>query len=109
MSGSVQPDPTFWARRSRWWVTGGGGFLGKLGDACDPSALGAEVRVIRPVDYDLRVAERARAAVDGAEVVIHLAARVGGIGFNRRNPALYSPTTTRSWARTCSNSRGWRA
>jgi GDP-L-fucose synthase len=25
--------------------------------------------------------------VEGAEIVIHLAARVGGIGFNRRNPA----------------------
>src|SRR6202007_1814774 len=29
----------------------------------------------------------ARDAVDGAQVVIHLAANVGGIGFNRRNPA----------------------
>src|SRR5205085_3097744 len=31
-------------------------------------------------------AQRARAAVEGADIVMHLAARVGGIGFNRRNP-----------------------
>ena len=85
MSGSVQPDPTFWEEKPVV-VTGGGGFLGKP-VVRDLEALGAEVRVIRSGDYDLRVAERARAAVDGAEVVIHLAARVGGIGFNRRNPA----------------------
>jgi GDP-L-fucose synthase len=38
-------------------------------------------------EYDLRDPEACRAAVDGADVVIHLAARVGGIGYNRRNPA----------------------
>ena len=42
---------------------------------------------IRSAEYDLRDPAAARAAVDGAEIVIHLAARVGGIGFNRRNPA----------------------
>ena len=50
-------------------------------------ALDADVRVIRSADHDLRDRVAARAAVDGAEIVIHLAARVGGIGFNRRNPA----------------------
>jgi GDP-L-fucose synthase len=45
------------------------------------------VRVIRSSEHDLRVAEQVRDAVEGAEVVLHLAARVGGIGFNRRNPA----------------------
>jgi GDP-L-fucose synthase len=43
--------------------------------------------VIRSAELDLRTAEGARAAVQGAQVVLHLAARVGGIGFNRRNPA----------------------
>jgi GDP-L-fucose synthase len=43
--------------------------------------------VIRSAEYDLRDAAATRAALEGAEVVIHLAARVGGIGFNRRNPA----------------------
>ena len=43
--------------------------------------------LIRSADHDLRDPAAARVAVDGAEIVIHLAARVGGIGFNRRNPA----------------------
>ena len=49
--------------------------------------LGADVAVPRSAEYDLRDPAAARAALEGAEVVIHLAARVGGIGFNRRNPA----------------------
>src|SRR3954454_11946764 len=74
----------FWTGKSVV-VTGGGGFLGKptvtmLEDA------GAEVRVIRSSEYDLRDAGATREALDGAQVVLHLAARVGGIGFNRRNP-----------------------
>jgi len=51
------------------------------------SEAGAEVRVIRSAEHDLREAAACREAVDGAEVVFHLAARVGGIGYNRRNPA----------------------
>ena len=49
--------------------------------------MGAEVRVIRSARHDLRDPAATRAAVDDAQVVIHLAANVGGIGFNRRNPA----------------------
>ena len=67
-------------------VTGGAGFLGSaVVGLLVP--LGADVRVVRSADHDLRDPEATRAAVDGAEIVIHLAARVGGIGFNRRNPA----------------------
>jgi GDP-L-fucose synthase len=50
--------------------------------------LEAKVRVIRSAQFDLREPTAARQAVDSASVVIHLAANVGGIGFNRRNPAL---------------------
>jgi GDP-L-fucose synthase len=49
--------------------------------------LGAEVRVIRRAEFDLRDPVAARDALEGAEIVVHLAANVGGIGFNRRNPA----------------------
>ena len=38
-------------------------------------------------DTDLRVWENCLQAVEGQELVIHLAASVGGIGFNQENPA----------------------
>jgi GDP-L-fucose synthase len=74
----------FW-RGTSVAVTGGGGFLGK------PTVrlleeVGADVRVIRSADHDLVDPAAAADAVAGAEVVFHLAARVGGIGFNRANP-----------------------
>jgi GDP-L-fucose synthase len=81
----AQPSPEFWDGR-RVTVTGGTGFLG-IATVRDLEQLGADVTVVRSSEHDLRSAEQARDAVDGAQVVIHLAARVGGIGFNRRNPA----------------------
>jgi len=80
-----RPDPGFWAGRAVA-VTGGAGFLGRpvvqlLEDA------DADVRVVRSAEFDLRERQAADAALEGADVVIHLAARVGGIGFNRSNPA----------------------
>jgi GDP-L-fucose synthase len=82
---SAQPDAGFWSGRSTV-VTGGAGFLGRA-VVRDLEALGAGVRVTRSAEHDLRDPAAARAALDGADVVIHLAANVGGIGFNRRNPA----------------------
>jgi GDP-L-fucose synthase len=67
-------------------VTGGAGFLGGAAMA-RLDDLGANARVVRSADFDLRDPAATRAAIDGGEVVLHLAARVGGIGFNRRNPA----------------------
>jgi GDP-L-fucose synthase len=82
---SRQPSPAFWEGRAVT-VTGGAGFLGRV-VVRDLRELGAEVRAIRSSEYDLRDPAAARDAVDGAEIVVHLAANVGGIGFNRRNPA----------------------
>jgi GDP-L-fucose synthase len=81
---STVPDPGFWSGR-RVVVTGGAGFLGKPTSALLRD-LGAEVSVVRSAEHDLREREAAFAALEGAEVVLHLAANVGGIGFNRRNP-----------------------
>jgi GDP-L-fucose synthase len=79
------PNEDFWQGTSVV-VTGGAGFLGGA-VMTRLAALGADARLVRSAEHDLRDPAATRAAVDGAEVVIHLAARVGGIGFNRRNPA----------------------
>ena len=81
----AEPAPHFWDGKPVV-VTGGAGFLGR------PivrllKELGAETTIVRSADHDLRDPRAARAAVDGAGVVLHLAANVGGIGFNRANPA----------------------
>jgi GDP-L-fucose synthase len=82
---SGAPSEAFWQGKPVV-ITGGAGFLG--GAVVAPlERLGADARVVRSAEHDLRDPAATRAAVDGAEVVIHLAARVGGIGFNRRNPA----------------------
>jgi GDP-L-fucose synthase len=82
---SSAPDPGFWSGK-RVVVTGGGGFLGRPTTAL-LRELAGEVSVVRSAEYDLRDREACFRALDGAEVVLHLAANVGGIGFNRRNPA----------------------
>ena len=51
----------------------------------------------RSAEHDLTDPPPAGEALAGAEVVLHLAANVGGIGYNRRNPARWSATTWR-WA-----------
>ena len=81
----TRPDRSFWQGRSTV-VTGGAGFVGSavVRDLCE---LDADVRVVRSAEHDLREPSQARAALEGADVAIHLAANVGGIGFNRRNPA----------------------
>jgi GDP-L-fucose synthase len=71
-------------------VTGGGGFLGShlvarlREDGLDPF-------VARRRDYDLTVAaDTERMFADARpELVLHLAAEVGGIGANRANPGRY--------------------
>ncbi len=85
MSPGGDPSPDFWAGRNVV-VTGGAGFLGSA-VVRDLNELGADVRVVRSAEYDLRDPQACRDAVEGAGVVIHLAANVGGIGYNRDNPA----------------------
>ena len=78
---------------SRTWsdrrvvVTGGAGFLGRRVVA-ELEARGAgNIVVPRSAEHDLRTRAACREALRGADVVIHLAARVGGIGFNIAEPA----------------------
>lgn len=69
-------------------VTGGGGFVGThlLEAMRQRGVKDDDVRVPRSKETDLRVWDNCVKAVSGMDVVIHLAALVGGIGFNRRNP-----------------------
>jgi GDP-L-fucose synthase len=80
----------FWRGR-RVMVTGGGGFLGKAVVRRLESAGADEIFVPRSQDYDLRTPEGIeRALTDGRpQMVIHLAAVVGGIGANRENPGRF--------------------
>lgn len=80
-----EPTPAFWEGRTVV-VTGGAGFVGGALTR-ELRALGADVSVVRSAEHDLRDPGAALAAVTGASVVVHLAANVGGIGFNRRHPA----------------------
>jgi GDP-L-fucose synthase len=80
---------TFWQGK-RVLVTGGAGFLGSFVVERLQRA-GASVVVPRSAEYDLvdRAAVRRLLAEARPELVIHLAARVGGIGANRANPGRF--------------------
>ena len=80
----------FWAGR-RVMVTGGGGFLGSAVVPRLQQAGATEIFVPRSRDYDLRTRNDIdRALADGnPDLVIHLAAVVGGIGANRENPGRF--------------------
>jgi GDP-L-fucose synthase len=86
MNSENGPRPGPFAGR-RVVVTGGAGFLGaRVVD--ELRGRGAEdILVPRTATMDLRERDNCRRAVAGADLVIHMAARVGGIGFNRENPA----------------------
>lgn len=71
-------------------VTGGRGFLGShLVDKLKQS--GATVTAPSKNDYDLVDGDQVRRLLDDhpADMVIHLAARVGGIGANRQHPGSF--------------------
>jgi GDP-L-fucose synthase len=70
-------------------VTGGAGFLGKqvIDQLCQAGADRNKITVPRSRDCDLRQMEACQRAVDQQDVIVHLAAHVGGIGLNREKPA----------------------
>lgn len=89
MSNNHSFDEQFWQGR-RVTVTGGRGFLGSHVVSLLQS-LGADVATFSSREYDLtKQADVARMYADlRPEMVIHLAAKVGGIGANRDNPGSF--------------------
>ena len=69
-------------------LTGGSGFLGSFVSE-ELVARGVKrdnIIIPRSRDLDLRKWENCLQAVEGADIVIHLAAKVGGIGYNLKFP-----------------------
>lgn len=70
-------------------VTGGAGFLGRqvIAQLLQAGANADKITVPRSRDCDLRSLTHCQQAVTQQDIVIHLAAHVGGIGLNREKPA----------------------
>lgn len=79
---------SFW-KCKKVLLTGGAGFLGKEVNSLlvDLGAAPEDIRIPRSKETDLRRWENCQEAVKNMDMVIHLAARVGGIGFNQNYPA----------------------
>ena len=69
-------------------LTGGAGFLGShiVEQLAERGVHKDHLSVPRSRDLDLRTWENCVKAVKGKDIVIHLAAKVGGIGFNQNYP-----------------------
>ena len=87
--------PVDW-HNQRVIVTGGAGFLGSFVTEKLRERGAAEIIIPRRRDYDLRTPEAiqqlladSRRVAKPVDLVIHLAANVGGIGANRARPAEF--------------------
>ena len=90
-SGSVRREAMKLSGK-RIMVTGGAGFLGRRVVSALREGEGAEIQVPLLEDYDLcheAAVERVYSDFQ-PQVVIHLAAEVGGIGANRANPGRFA-------------------
>jgi GDP-L-fucose synthase len=82
--------PSFDLKGKRIWITGGNGFLG--GHVVKEfQSRGAEILAPSSVDLDLLDPSAARAFLQAQrpDGVVHMAARVGGIGVNRSHPGSF--------------------
>jgi GDP-L-fucose synthase len=78
----------FWENK-KILLTGGGGFLGSqiVANLINKRGVSkSQIIIPRSKNSDLRIWDNCKDAIDDADLVIHLAARVGGIGFNQKYP-----------------------
>ena len=77
----------------KYLITGGAGFLGQFlqRELASRGIPSADQIILRSKDCDLTRQDQVERMMDRLrpDVVIHMAARVGGIGANRENPGLY--------------------
>lgn len=79
---------SFWADK-RVVVTGGAGFVGShVADLLRAEGVSGDRLIVpRRAQHDLRKLDACLRVLDGADIVLHLAADVGGLGYSRDHPA----------------------
>jgi len=79
---------TFWSDK-KILITGGAGFFGSqvISQLLEKGVLREDIRIPRSREIDLRKWENCQKVVKDCDIVVHLAAKVGGIGYNQNYPA----------------------
>ena len=69
-------------------VTGGAGFLGRqvVKQLCEAGADRDKITIPRSQEFDLRSMDVCQKVAENQDIIVHLAAHVGGIGLNREKP-----------------------